>query len=370
VSREVAEKQHVVIVGAGFGGVKAAAELKAAGIPFTIIDPKEYFHYLPGALRAAVNPDFTKQIAIPLKEVFGDSFIQGKVEGINVESKKVSLLEGLGDLEYTHLVLAVGNTGSPPSMSKEVTAEGLKIEMDQFGENIEKASKIVIVGGGPVGIEMAGEILDRYKDKKITLVHSREQFLDLGDKFSNNTKAMLEAAGVELRLGRKVQNLKDLTPNVVKTQSVVLDNGDSLEADLVIPCIGFTPQNELLNKVFSSEFFDEHKRIKVDPYLEVCKLNDVFAIGDCCDTDEHKMAAHANNHGALVADNIIRSITGQAKKPYKQAFVGMVVTFGEKTGVGVFNGWHLPAFVCSKLKGRDLFVGKHLAELGIKQPAS
>jgi len=362
-SKEELDKQHVVIIGAGYGGVQVAVDLKKGGVPFTIVDPKEFFHHSVGALRAAVNPDFTKQIAIPLKEAFGDSFVQGEVRGLNIETKKVSVGDGLADLEYTHLVLAVGCAGSPPNKTEEVTVDGLQKEMEKVADNIGKAAKIVIVGGGPVGVEMAGEIRDKYKDKNITLVHSRDQFMDFGDKFSNNVVSTLETAGVKVVLGRKVKNL-----DLVNAQNVLMDNGDTLETDLMIPCIGNPPKITFLHNILPKACFDDNKKIKVDPYLEVYKMNDVFAIGDCCNTPEDKMAVYAMNHGELVAGNIIRAAQGQVKKTYQQAFVGMVVTFGERSGIGIFNGWNLPSFICARLKGGDLFTPKQWSLMGIKQP--
>ena len=71
------QKKHVVIIGGGYGGAELAVQLKKSAIPFTLIDPKDYFHHNVAALRAAVYPEWMNKSAIYFKDTFGDSFIQG-----------------------------------------------------------------------------------------------------------------------------------------------------------------------------------------------------------------------------------------------------------------------------------------------------
>ena len=118
-------------------------------------------------------------------------------------------------------------------------------------------------------------------------------------------------------------------------------------------------------------------------------LEDVFAIGDCCNFPQHKMAAHAGDHGETVADNIKRPLQGYTRKEYKPStdileevwkkslnncsllftgFVGMVVTIGKNGGVGNFNGWNLPSFAVKRAKGTTLFTEKYWSVLGQLEP--
>ena len=98
---------------------QAAAELLKVGVAFTLVDPKEYFHHCVGALRAAVNPgnfldqhissqsshyysEYTPKTAIPFREAFGDSFVQGSVVSLDLENHK-AMLEGGTKFFLTHL---------------------------------------------------------------------------------------------------------------------------------------------------------------------------------------------------------------------------------------------------------------------------
>ena len=91
-----------------------------------------------------------------------------------------------------------------------------------LGQEIEKANNIVIVGGGATGVEMAGEIGDKYKLKKIVLIHSHEELVcdGMGPKFQTNIKSGLENMNVELFLGDKVENMTDLDFSVYKRQTI------------------------------------------------------------------------------------------------------------------------------------------------------
>jgi len=367
VTSEELSKIHVVIIGGGYAGLQVAVDLKKAGVKFTIIDPKEYFHHCVGALRAAVNPDYAVKTAIPLKDAFGDSFIQGSVESLDMEGKKV-VITGGKVIEFTHCVIAVGSLGPVPARTEKLSISDLLEECKEISDVISNAENIVIVGGGPVGVEMAGEITDKYKAKIVTIVSSSDKLIcpDFDDKFYSGIKSLIEDAGVKVIYGR-VTNLSELVPNKVMKQTVAVGD-EKLEADLVLPCVGLPPNKTMIDKLVSVDSIDENNRIKVNEFLEVEGHPSIFAIGDCCNTLEHKMAAFAARHGELVVSNIVREASGSTPSPYKRPFIGMLVPFGASAGAGIFNGWHLPNFVGAKLKYADLFTSKYWGLVGIKVP--
>ena len=122
-------------------------------------------------------------------------------------------------------------------------------------------------------------------------------------------------------------------------------------------------------QVLDESKFDKNDRIKVDRHLQIIGEENVYAIGDCCNTHEEKLAAHCSTHAQLVANNIIRDIKGQDKLPYKQAFTGMLLTIGVTQGAGVINGWNFPSFVVGLMKGRGLFTSKFWSLMGQRMPA-
>lgn len=115
LTKEDLAKKHIVIIGGGYGGTELGTLLQKEGIPFTLIDPKEYFHHNVAALRAAVDPsNWMKKTVINYKSTFGDNFIQGKVAKVDLEAKKVYVENVNEAIEYTDVVFAVGSTGPFP----------------------------------------------------------------------------------------------------------------------------------------------------------------------------------------------------------------------------------------------------------------
>ncbi len=140
---------------------------------------------------------------IDFKKSFGDSFECGQVTNIDLEAKTVTLDNGK-TVTYTDLVIAVGSNGPLPTASTALTEAEATEQFQQFGEEIKKATNIIIIGGGPVGVEYAGEIMDKFKDKKIKVIHSRDYLVDekFGPAFQSNLKSSLEAKEVEILLGK------------------------------------------------------------------------------------------------------------------------------------------------------------------------
>jgi len=253
VSKEELEKKHVVVIGGGYGGMESAAECLRLGIPFTLIDPKEFFHHNLGALRAMVyHEQWMKQTVISFKETFGDKFIQGRVSNVDFEKKKV-FLEGSDEaIEYTDVIFAVGSDGPFPGRPQSTTMEAVIEEYLEVSKEIEKANDIVIIGGGPTGVEIAGEIGEKYKMKKIVIIQSNEILggAELTQKFQSNLKAGLENINVELYLGERVANLDELSFAVCKRQPVKTSKDHNIESDLVLKCTGLRPNTSMTKVIF------------------------------------------------------------------------------------------------------------------------
>jgi len=364
------DEVHVVVIGGGYGGVQAAVSLKKAGVSFTIVDPKEYFHHCFAALRVAVNPEDGPKVAIPLKDAFGDNFVQDNVEHLDMEGKKV-VLAGGREIKFSHCVIAVGSLGPAPARSDKLTIYELLKEYDEVGTAIEDAEKIVIVGGGAVGVEFAGEIVDKYKKKDVTIISNSEKLVcqDFDDKFYSNLQYYIDAAGVKVVYGR-VSNLGDLEHNKVVTQTVIVGDSTELESDLVLSCVGLPPNKRSINKLVNQEYVDENNRIKVTEFLSLPDHPSVFAIGDCSATPGHKLGVYAMRQAELVVANIIKEISGSwcHPTPWTLPFVGMLIPFGASKGSATAYGLHIPNFVATFIKYRDLGNAKIWGMVGLEVP--
>lgn len=344
-------KAHVLVIGGGWGGAHCCQQLRKHGIKFTLVDPRSFLYHNFASVRAVVQPDLTKKLTFEYKTTFGDSFVQGKVLQVDLEAKTATLDSGR-TINFTKVVFATGAMGPFPGNTEQTEVAGLVEEMSGAARELEKADTVVIIGGGAVGTELAAEVREVYKDKKIVIIHSRKGLASdsMGQKLQDNLKYICDNMKIEVKLGVKVTNLGEITPNKFMKQIVKIDSGEELDADFVFTCIGMKIQTELSSQVFD---LNELGHIKVLPDLRVAGHEDAYAIGDCCDWKQEKMAAHAADHGTLVANNINLVLGGKEPMEYKPAFTGMVVTMGSNDGAGVFNGWCLPAFVVSRLKGRN-----------------
>jgi NADPH-dependent 2,4-dienoyl-CoA reductase/sulfur reductase-like enzyme len=209
----------------------------------------------------------------------GLKLIIDDVTGINRSEKKISTRQN-GLFEYDELVLATGsNPIVPPFPGKELKGIYV-IEKDldvvvKLKETVANAKNIVIVGGGFIGVELADEI-SHLSNKKISLVELAPYCLSVAFEidYSIQIENILKNKGIDVKTGIAVQGFAG--EDAVK--SVQLNNGESIDADLVFLVIGATP-NSTLAKECDLEC-DKFSAIKVDSYQRTSDPN-IMAAGDC-----------------------------------------------------------------------------------------
>jgi len=363
-SKPTADKPTVLIVGGGFGGAAAAKALdQTAKFNVVLIDRKNYFLHNLGNLRAAVDIKFSNQILIPYsRALVNGNYVHGYVHEIT--DKTVHIEGHQTPIEYKYLIIATGTQYPFPG---KVTEPQMKNALGHFGAmatKIEQSKEILIVGGGPVGCELAGEIISKYpKDKKVTLVHSHDKLLpaDLLPDMRDKTAKQLTDMKVEVVLNEKVQ-IGEHEEKLLEAhdgaflhgeRTVRTASGKEFKADLILFARGTHSNNHAMRQKFHDKL-DEKGRIKVNKSFQVEGHENIFAIGDCCNAGK-QMAFYAGLH-AKVASDSIKNL--EEKKPVA-VYAGdgeamMSVPIGPKNGFTQGKGKVLPAFITSKLKGGNL----------------
>lgn len=147
-------------------------------------------------------------------------------------------------------------------------------------EKIKAAHSILIVGGGPTGVELAAEIAVDFPEKKVTLVHDGSRLLEfIGPKAADKTLNWLRSKNVEVKLEQSV----DQQRSSEGSKTYITSAGETIKADCHFLCTGKPLASAWLKETIFKDNLDGFGRIKVDDNLRVKGWKNVFAIGDIAD---------------------------------------------------------------------------------------
>ncbi|KAF6169307.1 hypothetical protein GIB67_013737 [Kingdonia uniflora] len=349
------EKKRVVIVGGGCAGGLLAKSLQF-NADVILIDPKEYFEISWASLRAVVEPTFAERTLFNHIDYFTNGrLITSRV--VNITHTEVLTSEGLS-IAYDYLIIATGHDDSVPK-----TRTARLQQYREENEKVKSASSILILGGGPTGVELAGELSIDFPEKKVTLIHRGSRLLEfIGTKASKKALNWLISKKVEVILDQSV----DL--DSVENKTYLTSSGETIKADCHFLCTGKPTGSSWLKETMLGDKLDSRGRLMVDEHLRVKGRTNVFAIGDITDTEELKQGYLAQKHALLVAKNIKLLMKGgdeQKMITYKPAAAMALVSLGRKEAVAQFPFTTIIGCIPGMIKSKDLFVGKTRKEMGL-----
>ena len=234
-----------MVVGGGYGGVTVAKGLDDVA-DVVLVEPKEAFLHNVAALRALVDPSWLPKVFMP----YGGLLRRGRVvqdRAVQVDPGRVVTASG-EEIEADYVVLASGSTYPFPAKTDLVDTEAAHRQFRAVNEALAGAGRVLLVGAGPVGVELAGEIHAVWPDKSITLLDAAGQLL--GGRFKDELKAELRRQlvelGVELVLGSPLLALPPTAPGEPGTFTVSTDDGVAVTADIWFRCFGVVPSSDYL----------------------------------------------------------------------------------------------------------------------------
>lgn len=321
-------KRQVIILGGGFGGIRAAQELQDhPGFDVTLISDSPNFRYNHNLYRAATGGSFAST-TIPLREIFADKAVNLIVDSAKVldrDSKTVKTAAGK-IYNYDNLIVALGSVTNYFSIAglKQYsygikTNEEAKRLRDHLHQQLidEKQPDInyLVVGGGPTGVELAGAlpsyiqtVIQRHRlpSRKVNvrLIEAAPRLLpNMPSKYSHMIAKRLRQLGVSLKLGEPVQ---------AETASDLTVGGHKIQSHTVIWTAGVTANPFLRTNLFSCS-----KRGKANVDTALANTPDVYVIGDNAETPYSGMAQTALYDAAFVAGNLRRLAQGKYPHVYR-----------------------------------------------------
>ena len=357
----------VVVVGGGYGGSAVAKALDSEA-DVVLIDPRDAFVNSAGSLRGLAQPDWAGNLFFPFDTLLArGTVIRDRV--VSADPGGVTLTSGQR-VAADYLVLASGSSYAYPAKpSAEATSEALD-DLRQTHKQLIDAERVLIVGAGPVGLELAGEIKEVWPHKHVTIVDPAEQLLPtFQPELRQDLHRQLDELGIELRLGTGLTAPPATEPGQAETFTVTTLGGDELTAD-----IWFRAHGVRIN----SDYLADGKlttrtppgQVNVTETLNVHGHDHVYAIGELTDVAEAKMAGYAMQHAEVVAQNITAQLRGEQRSANYQPLPHpmILLPLGPRGGVGQLptpdGPAVVPAATVAEYKGRDLFTGRFAALFG------
>lgn len=348
----------MVVIGGGVAGALLAKHLhNYPHALLTLIDPKEYFEITWASLRSMVDLPFAERTIINYSDFLPQVNLITSY-ATQITESEVSTADGDG-IRYDYLVIATGHIYQNPV----TRSESLLKYQEEFNK-IRLSSSILIVGGGPTGVELAAEIISEFPDKKITLVHRGPRLLQfIGPKASQKALEWLTSKKVEVILNQYV-SLTSTSEGVYQTSG-----GETIVADQYFNCTGSPLGSSWLKDTILQNNLDSQGRLIVDKYLRVEGHKNIFALGDITNLPELKQGYLAMKHADLTAKNLKLLLEGGIEKKmgvYKiPGRSTAIVSLGKKEAVAEISGFTMSGCFPGFIKSGDLFVGKTRKTYGL-----
>jgi apoptosis-inducing factor 2 len=354
------KKISVIILGGGLSGVGVYSALKKnPNFEVTVINKFPYVENVTRVSFIAVDQSmehlrFNK-----------DDYIVGEVE--NVSENEVLLKDGKKFTNFDFLILSTGSFYDNSLLN--IDHQSLKIpiingnDSVEFFKNlkvIENAQTIAILGSGGVGIEHLGSLNQAYPHKKIIMISRSKTIMERTgtDKIHNSVLKYFKG---RLQKTENVIFKFNETIDSIKENKIITKN-EEIQADVILSCIGFTPNTGYLKKDFS-KILDEAGYIKVNQNLQVEGFPNIFAMGDITNLKEEKLGQCAMEHSPIVVSNIENVILGKSLKEYKVKPRQSAYALGLNYCILVdgSGGISMEGYLCSYLKGvSKLFISSAL----------
>lgn len=335
---------NIVVLGGGYAGVKFIKNLLSKSVSkdfkIILIDRNEFQCLLPTLPSLISNRK--EKVLIYFEELFGKynnfEFVKGEIDYIDFSKNQVVLNDGK-TINYEQLVLAFGV--EPTDFGVEGVKENAIMfwnekDLSSYINKINsfvlerKSPKILIIGAGPVGVEVASETSHFLRKKKlpidIKIIEAKERCLpSLPEEFSNQIEKYLKKQGISLIYNSPVCK--------VDKNKVYTNNNTEYEYDILVWCSGITA-NRIIDRIENKSSFKferaSQRRIKVDKYLRVKNLNNVWAIGDIAFPEEQKvnpmaLAQFAIQMADVASNNVLNSLSGKNLKELSLSFKGIVI---------------------------------------------
>ncbi|MDN3648673.1 FAD-dependent oxidoreductase [Reinekea marina] len=341
-----------LIIGGGFSGAKVAQKLAAAGINTLMLDRKDYFEVTYATLRNVTAPELLPKS--PRKRY--TDFLAGKFihSGVSEMNQHQVILENGETITFRQAIIATGSRYETMPMVKSNNSLVLEMrnqEQIKTRQDIQAAKDILILGGGVVGVELAGEIAAAFPEKTVTLAHSQSTLLDtFKPKAQKLAFKQLEALGVKIETNRLYRAEGDRYQDA--------NTGHTITADLVFSAIGTQPNSEFL-KPHLSAALNKQGYVKVDAYFQVEGYDNLYSLGDIANTGSPKLGYVAGMQADLLVKNILATKAGKKAQPYKPMTKMMaLVPTGPNTGLVQLPFGVTKAKFMVNMKQRDLFIEK------------
>ncbi|MEU4537941.1 FAD-dependent oxidoreductase [Streptosporangium sp. NPDC023825] len=346
----------VVVVGGGYGGVRVAKALDDVA-DVVLVDPKDAFVHNVAALRALVDPAWLPRIYFP----YDTLLTRGRVvrdRAVSVDSKRVVLASG-EEIAADYIVLATGSSYPFPGKSDAVETEVAHQSYRASHQALAAADGVLLLGAGPVGLELAGEIRAVWPGKRITVADIGDDILPgpYKPELRVELRRQLDELGIELLLGSPLREAPPTEPGTAETFTVTTEAGTEVTADIWYRCHGTMPLTGYLADDLAPAL-TARRLVEVTPELRVVGQDSVFALGDIT-TLGPPMAAHAGMQAEVVAANIRALITGEGEVGvYEPMPPVIVVPLGPERGSGQLPGQDgvLDGPAAAQIKGGNLLI--------------
>jgi len=381
--------QRIVIVGAGFAGLTLAQKLSKQNFQVVLLDRNNYHQFQPLFYQVAMAGLEPSSISFPLRKAFQkkENMIIRMCEVLKIDSDTNHIETSLGGLDYDHLVLCMGTRTNffgnesieKHSLTLKSTEDSLKLR-NQILQDYENALvtkdyehrqgfiDIVIVGGGPTGVELAGALAEMRNyilpkdyieldnnEVDIYLVQSGDRLLQgMSDKAGKASLKFLTDMGVQVKLNTRVTG--------VDGDFVYTNEGEKIRAKKVIWAAGVTCDK--LDGI-KAECYCRGNRLSIDGQLKVKGYDNIYALGDL---SYHEEKDYPNGHPQVAqvaiqqAKHLAKLLKGKKVGDFKYKDLGSMATIGRNKAVV-----DLPSFKFTGFFAWVMWLFVHLTSLiGVK----
>ena len=374
------ERQHVLVVGAGFAGLYAAMGLRDAvreGHRVTVVNEESFFQYQPFLPEVASGTIDPRAAVVPLRRVLRHCrLVIGEVTRVDHDARRAHVRTTAGDeheIAYDQIVLSPGSWSRVlpvPGLAErgigfKTVQEAIYLRNHVLGQLDVAASEedaprrraaltFVFVGGGYAGVEALGELEDLARDALRTypevdgsqmrwvLVDAADRILpELPEALASYAADQLRERGIEIFVGTRLTSAEDGV--------ISLSNGEAFPGETLVWTAGVKPSPLARDSGFP---VDDDGRLPVDPELRVRGVEGAWAAGDAAAVPDASTgglnpptAQHGLREGKRLAANLRAVIAGETPQPFVYANIGGVCSLGRYQGVAVVKGLRFRGFV-------------------------